>query len=138
VKTFAAWLEEALQSEPTGSATPVSGIAPRPAQEAFERLLGAFPAFAPSAVAQAPWAGELGVELPCDIDSIKRAFRRLAFRTHPDRAGGSHAAFVRAQELLAEALDWLTHAEKNGTRSPKRAYARPGSASAGTMCALYA
>jgi hypothetical protein len=138
VKTFAACLEEALQSEPTGSATPVSTLSEQRALETFERLLRALPEFAPSLVAQAPWAEELGVDLPCDIDAIKRAFRRLAFRTHPDRAGGSHATFLRAQELLSEALDWLKHAGAGGVSCPKRAYARTAWASAGAMYALYA
>jgi curved DNA-binding protein CbpA len=38
------------------------------------------------------------------VADVKRAFRQLAFATHPDRPGGSHAAFLRAQSLLDEAL----------------------------------
>ncbi len=50
------------------------------------------------------WASELGLELPCTTTDIKRAFRRMAFATHPDRLGGSHEAFLRTQALLQEAL----------------------------------
>jgi hypothetical protein len=53
------------------------------------------------------WAEELGVELPCDRNDIGRAFRRLAFRVHPDRAGGSREAFLRATRRLEEGLEWL-------------------------------
>jgi hypothetical protein len=53
------------------------------------------------------WAEELGVELPCDRHDIERAFRRLAFRVHPDRPGGSREAFLRATRLLDEGLAWL-------------------------------
>jgi hypothetical protein len=53
------------------------------------------------------WAEELGVELPCDRNDIERAFRRLAFLVHPDRAGGSREAFLRATRLLEEGLGWL-------------------------------
>jgi hypothetical protein len=137
VKTFAAWLEEALQSKPTGPATPVSSLSEQPTLEAFERLLSALPEVAPSRVAQAPWAEALGVELPCDVDTIRRAFRRLAFRTHPDRVGGSHEAFLQAKELLEEALGWLekTSSQRPSARSP---YSRPASVSWGGTCALYA
>jgi hypothetical protein len=50
------------------------------------------------------WAVELGVELPCDVPTVHRAFRHLAKRTHPDCAGGSHQAFLEAQRVLREAL----------------------------------
>lgn len=138
MKTFAAWLEEALQREPTGSATPVSTNWEQSAVEAFERLLSSFPRLAPSLVAQAPWAEELGVELPCDVDAVKRAFRRLAFRTHPDRTGGSHAAFLHAQELLEQARLWLERADMRARWSPLGAYTKTAMASAGTMCPTYA
>jgi hypothetical protein len=137
VKTFAAWLEEALQVEPTGPATPATTLSEQPALEGFERLLSALPRLAPSRVAQAPWAGELGLTLPCDIDAVKHAFRRLAFRTHPDRPGGSHAAFLRAQELLEEALAWLRDSRSEAPRTP-RAYSRTARATTGAVCAVYA
>jgi hypothetical protein len=137
VRTFAAWLEEALQIEPTGSATPVPRLSEQPTLEAFERLVSALPELAPSLVAQAPWAEELGVELPCDIDAAKRAFRRLAFQTHPDRPGGSHQAFLHAQKLLEEALESLSDSRCKTTRA-SRAYTRPAWAAPGAMVAAYA
>ena len=50
------------------------------------------------------WVAALGLTLPCTIEDVKRAFRRLAFQTHPDRPGGSHDAFLEAQALLHRAL----------------------------------
>lgn len=50
-----------------------------------------------------PWAAELGVTLPCSAAELKRAFRKRAFETHPDRPGGSHEEFLRVQELVAQA-----------------------------------
>ncbi|MFW5740355.1 MAG: J domain-containing protein [Myxococcota bacterium] len=50
------------------------------------------------------WAAALGLTLPCTVRDVKRAFRRLAFQTHPDRPGGSHSAFLEAQALLQQAL----------------------------------
>jgi hypothetical protein len=50
-----------------------------------------------------PWAAELGVSLPCTTAELKRAFKKRAFETHPDRAGGSHEKFLRVQGLLAQA-----------------------------------
>jgi hypothetical protein len=57
-------------------------------------------------VAAAPpaWAAALGLDLPCDVSDVRRAFRRLARKTHPDCAGGSHYAFLAAQRVLEEAL----------------------------------
>ena len=47
-------------------------------------------------------AALLGVPWPCDAPAVRRAFRRLALTTHPDR-GGDPAAF----RVLAEARDRL-------------------------------
>jgi hypothetical protein len=60
------------------------------------------------------WAVSLGIELPCDAATVRRAFRRLARKTHPDCAGGSHEAFLKAQEVFAEALA-AVHTNANGT-----------------------
>ena len=46
----------------------------------------------------------LGVGVPKNIYELKRAFRRMALETHPDRPGGSHAGFLRTQALFEEAL----------------------------------
>lgn len=69
------------------------------------------------------WAAQLGLDTPCTLGDIKRAFRRLAFATHPDRPGGSHEAFLQAQAVLRKAVDaW----ERGETVSPKRpAASRP-------------
>ena len=42
-----------------------------------------------------------------DVADVMRAFRRLAFKTHPDRPGGSHDAFLHTRALLDEALAWM-------------------------------
>jgi hypothetical protein len=50
------------------------------------------------------WAlGLLGVTKDATADDIKRAFRALALRTHPDR-GGDDAAFIEAKRALEVAL----------------------------------
>ena len=51
------------------------------------------------------WARVLGVAGPCTEQELRAAFRRRAFETHPDRAGGSHAAFLRTKSALDEGLD---------------------------------
>ena len=56
-----------------------------------------------SACPRPPWAAALEVEYPCDVSTVRKAFRRLARTTHPD-AGGSHEAFLRVQRVFAEAL----------------------------------
>jgi hypothetical protein len=58
----------------------------------------------PAAVRRPLWAAELGIDLPCDVQGVRRAFRRLALSTHPDCLGGSHEAFLHAQRALEEAL----------------------------------
>jgi hypothetical protein len=65
-------------------------------------------------------AQELGLELPCTAQDIARAFRRLAFKTHPDRPGGSHEAFLRAKALFREAVDAL---EEQAVAAPPAALA---------------
>lgn len=48
--------------------------------------------------------GILGVGPHADADEIRRAYRRLARRCHPD-AGGDAAEFLRLQQALAALLD---------------------------------
>jgi hypothetical protein len=51
-----------------------------------------------------PWAfGLLGVTRDASAPEVKRAFRALALRTHPDR-GGEEAAFIDAKRALEIAL----------------------------------
>jgi hypothetical protein len=80
--------------------------------------LGSVDGFTPTT----PWARELGIDTPCTVADVKRAFRRLAFATHPDRPGGSHEAFLRAQALLDEALT----SPRAVVRKPERAAVRYG------------
>jgi hypothetical protein len=100
---------------------------PRP-ETPFERSLRMFEgtlatlAGADGLVSAAPWTRELGIDLPCTVADVKRAFRRLAFATHPDRPGGSHEAFVRAQALLDQALA----SPRPAARKPERAALRYG------------
>jgi len=104
VSTFAEALQSALQEDIPGA---VDAPDFRDAVERLERALAGWSHPRASLGPRPAWSEELGVDLPCDRQDIVRAFRRLAFRTHPDRAGGSHEAFLRAQRLLEEALTWL-------------------------------
>lgn len=92
----------------------MAGSPEGPAAASFEQSLRSFEAaladLPPDVVtgpAVASWAVALGVTLPCTVQELKRAFRRLAFATHPDRPGGSHDAFLRAQAALQDALSSL-------------------------------
>ncbi len=60
---------------------------------------------------------DLGVAQTASSDEIREAWRRVAFRAHPDHAGGDHVDFARAKaafDLLRE--DGLT---KNGRSDPE-------------------
>src|SRR6202142_3033467 len=117
VTQFADLLEQAL-----------AGEADAPPETPFERSLRVFEgslaalASIDGLASAAPWAQELGIDLPCTVADVKRAFRRLAFATHPDRPGGSHGAFLRAQALLDEALA----SPRPETRKPGRVAQRYG------------
>lgn len=50
------------------------------------------------------WARTLRVSLPCTEGSLKQAFKRVAFETHPDRPGGSHEAFLAVRAAHDEGL----------------------------------
>jgi hypothetical protein len=63
----------------------------------------------------------LGVGTPRDLYELKRAFRRMALETHPDRPGGSHAAFLRTQALFEEALLGLAQLPSSCAPPPVRA-----------------
>ena len=45
------------------------------------------------------------------VGALRRLYRRLAVRSHPDAPHGSEAAFVRLQEEYDEALGWLLSRE---------------------------
>jgi hypothetical protein len=117
---FAQMLDEAL-AEPVGAQAATASPCD-PILTAFERALEGLRAEplqpAPRVCAAAK---ELGVELPCSAQDIARAFRRLAFKTHPDRPGGSHDAFLRAQALFSEALAALNEQVAAATAPPSPA-----------------
>ncbi len=46
----------------------------------------------------------LGLDAAATAAEVRRAFRRLALAQHPDRQGGSHAAFVALGSAYREAL----------------------------------
>ncbi len=92
----------------------------------FECALATF-ADADCAAPTSAWARELGIEGACTVDDVKRAFRRLAFATHPDRPGGSHEAFLRAKALLDDALS-----SPRPVRKPERVAVRYAGAEAKT------
>ena len=75
--------------------------------ESLESVLAGMPTWRAGLAPRVRWADELGVALPCDVADVMRAFRRLAFKTHPDRPGGSHDAFLHTRALLDEALAWM-------------------------------
>jgi hypothetical protein len=56
-----------------------------------------------SSGARPAWADVLGIDWPCNIESVKAASRALAKRMHPDR-GGDEAALVRLEEAYRPAL----------------------------------
>jgi len=98
VTLFAQALEGALsQEEDIGEA------ACAPALPGLDAILTALPREAPPD-RRPLWAQELDLPLACDGDDVRRAFRRLARKTHPDCHGGSHEAFLRAVEARDEAL----------------------------------
>jgi hypothetical protein len=48
----------------------------------------------------------LGLRLPCSINDVKRAYRRLAKELHPDRGGDRHR-FMQLQRNCEAALAFL-------------------------------
>jgi DnaJ-domain-containing protein 1 len=53
------------------------------------------------------WCAVLGVRFPCAADDIKAAYRRLAFRSHPDR-GGDAAVFRSVEQAYRAALAYFS------------------------------
>lgn len=54
--------------------------------------------------AKRPWTTVLGVDGGATRDEIMKAYRRLAQKLHPDKAGGSKEAFQELQEAKRTAL----------------------------------
>lgn len=52
----------------------------------------------------------LGLDLPCTEQDVKRAYRHLAEKMHPDR-GGDRQKFLLLQKQFEEALEYLHEAE---------------------------
>jgi hypothetical protein len=51
------------------------------------------------------WCVVLGLTLPCGVDDVKSAYRRLAKAAHPD-VGGKAADFIAIESAYREALDY--------------------------------
>lgn len=52
------------------------------------------------------WCGVLGLRIPCTVDDVKAAYRRLAFDSHPDR-GGDAAVFRSVDRAYRAALAYF-------------------------------
>jgi hypothetical protein len=57
------------------------------------------------------WCVVLGVRLPCRLDDVKTAYRRLAKTAHPD-AGGNAKDFIAIEGAYREGL---TYCQRNGS-----------------------
>jgi hypothetical protein len=114
VTPFEQVLEAALRDTPAS-----------PDAACFEAAVRAFEVQMAEALHSAPIIGEaaelvLGQGQSRSMDELRRWFRRMALLTHPDRPGGSHEAFLRAQALYDEAKEALAHAASR-VRPPLRA-----------------
>ena len=69
----------------------------------------------------------LSLDLSCTLDDVKRSFRKLALETHPDRPGGSHAAFMRARDAFEQAVRFVAN---DVPRAPHVSRAAPESSAA--------
>lgn len=99
--SFAEVLADALRNSPS----PEPRESPGPAFDAFAWTASHNVAVSVAVREDAPaWARTLGVSFPCTSDELRRAFRKRAFETHPDRAGGSSDAFVAVRTALDEGL----------------------------------
>jgi hypothetical protein len=57
------------------------------------------------------WSVVLGLTLPCRLDDVKTAYRRLAKTAHPD-AGGNAKDFIAIEGAYREGL---TYCQRNGS-----------------------
>jgi hypothetical protein len=93
MRAFADVLEEELRKDAPAPSAPRTSC-----DDAFAgAILAGTPRDVPG------WAAALDVSYPCSETQIRRAFRRRAFETHPDR-GGSHEAFLAVRRAHDEAL----------------------------------
>jgi hypothetical protein len=105
VRTFEELLTAAMSEAgaPSRSRTPVAGdrerdVVAKVAEAAARAELVASKSRSPA------WAEVLGVSLPCSEHSLKQAWRRRAFETHPDRPGGSHEEFLSTRAAYERGL----------------------------------
>ncbi|HVH42970.1 MAG TPA: J domain-containing protein [Labilithrix sp.] len=105
VRTFDEFLQAAMNEAATGparaSSTTGCGDSDVVAQVA---AAAARAALVPATLRLPAWAVALDVSLPCSEQSLKQAFRRRAFETHPDRPGGSHEAFLSTRAAYEDGL----------------------------------
>lgn len=144
MSAFAQILEQAFQrrvaDEESRSATPLqnalnyfeNGFARLPFEESAQVLAQERPA----------WAVALQLELPCTVQELKRAFRRQALKSHPDRPGGSHEAFLRTTALFEEAMAYLksaraTEPRLTSNRVGAQGYSRRPQVSSSQVIAAY-
>lgn len=92
---------EVLKRELEASA---AGLSPRTIARSSDWLGAALDAQRPPVPEPPPCLRVLGLTFPCGIDDVRRAFRRLALTTHPDRPGGSQQAFVVATAAYEDSL----------------------------------
>jgi hypothetical protein len=77
------------------------------AGQLLEDAFTGFAALPPPRPADPPWNEVLGVPAGCGLEKARAAFKDLAFKSHPDRAGGDRERFQqvcraweRAEELF--------------------------------------
>lgn len=76
----------------------------------------------------------LGIDADAGDEELRRAWRRLALRLHPDRAGpGATATFQTISAAYSVLSDPLARAEYDRRRGTRRSVARSGDAAAGTQ-----
>lgn len=56
------------------------------------------------------WCAVLGLRIPCSLDDVKTAYRRLAFESHPDR-GGDDAVFRPVERAYRAALAYFSKSD---------------------------
>ncbi len=114
---FADLLAEEIARE--GAATPFAD-----AVAAFERGM-AYESIRCAVIPLPEWAALLGVAPRCSETELRSAFRRRAFETHPDRTGGSSAAFLRARRAFEEGLSALAEHERSEPPVERQTQRRP-------------